>query len=280
MPGPDTDTVTIRSDALAVTIADAGAETQAIRDAQGRDWLWQGDPAWWAGRAPILFPVVGETPGGHVTIDGTAHPMGRHGFARCSRFARETPAPDGTRVTHVLTDSAKTRAQYPFGFHLAVTHALDGATLHVDAQVTNPGAAPLPFSLGFHPAFAWPLPGAAGRAHVLELENGADPLVLRLDGDGLLDPALFDADALIVPQGAGDALRYGPAGGPQLAFRARNTGHLGLWQKPGAPFLCIEPWAGMAAQAGAGPALEDRPGLRWLAPGATETFGWSVTVPV
>lgn len=83
---------------------------------------------------------------------------------------------------------------------------------------------------------------------------------------------------MIFPEGAGTALRYGAESGPRLSFEFEGLPHLALWQKPGAPFLCIEPWHGMAAEEEAGTEIADRPGSLVLAPGRTARFRWSVTI--
>lgn len=285
--------VTLESPDLAVAVSDLGAETQRIVMADGRDLLWNGDAAFWTGRAPILFPIVGRAPGDRIAVNGREAEMRQHGFARRSRFALE--AASATRCRHVLTDSAESRAVYPFAFRLAVTHALEGPTLSVTAEVSNAGGETMPFGLGFHPAFCWPLPGAEGAPHAITLENGAEPARATLE-DGLLlpgrlpspfragrlvlEPGLFEQDALIFPDGAGTALRYAAesAEAPALEFRFENTPNLGIWTKPGAPFVCIEPWHGMSAEKGAGPEIAARPGSIDLAPGATARFGYSVSV--
>ncbi|TMV84626.1 aldose 1-epimerase family protein, partial [Thioclava sp. BHET1] len=269
-----------------------GAELQRLTLADGRELLWNGDPAWWRGRAPILFPIVGKAPGGKVAVRGQEAEMGQHGFARRSLFDLEGVEDSACRF--VLRDSAATRASYPCAFRLAVSYQLAGARLSVSAEVENAGEAEMPFSLGFHPAFRWPLPGAEGKAHVLQLANRAEPQLARLS-DGLMtaarlpspftagrlrvEPEMFEADAMIFPEGAGDRLSFGPeSGGPVLDFSFENTPNLGIWTKPGAPYLCIEPWHGMAAMAGVGPAIAARPYAMVLRPGGAARFGWSVAL--
>ncbi|THD76953.1 aldose 1-epimerase family protein [Thalassobius vesicularis] len=280
----------IANDHLSVTVSDLGAEMQSLRDAQGRDYLWNGDPAFWSGRSPILFPIVGRAPGDRITVAGHDAPMAQHGFARRSRFALVSADP--TACTHVLTPGDAIRAVYPPAFRLELTHRLDGATLRVTATVTNPGIAPLPFGLGFHPAFRWPLPGAEGQPHHVTLDGGANPEMARLTG-GLLPPerhpspfaegrltleqSLFEADAMLFPGSAIPGLTYGPDTGPRLRFGFDNLPDLALWTKPGAPFVCIEPWHGTAARTTDGPAIEDRPGTILLPPGDSLSFRWSVT---
>ena len=282
--------VRIASDALSATIAPMGAELQTLTTGDGAELLWNGDAAWWTGRSPVLFPIVGRAPEDRIAIGDFTAPMAQHGFARRTEF--ELADTTATSCRHILRDSEATRAVYPFAFELAQDHALDGATLSVTTKVTNTGTDPMPFGLGFHPAFAWPLPGAAGQPHAITLDNSAEPVLARIE-DGLLpDSRLpspftngrmtlshdqFKADAMIFPEGAGKGLRYGPDSGPALQFTFKNLPNLALWQKPGAPFLCVEPWHGMTARKDAGHQITDRPGTLTLAPGTAARFSWSVT---
>jgi galactose mutarotase-like enzyme len=281
---------TISSDQLTVTVSDLGAEPQSIL-ANGHEILWHGDAEWWTGRAPVLFPIVGRSVEGQVAVDGQGGEMGQHGFARRSQFERVSQTE--TEVVHRLISSDATRAAYPSDFELELTHRVEGPTLSVTAIVTNTSDTDMPFGLGFHPAFLWPLPGAEGQPHQITLDNGASPEVALLDGgyltearepsvftDGVLDLShdLFDRDALIFPEGAGSGLRYHAPGAPVLDFKFENLPNLGIWQKPGAPFLCIEPWHGMAALKGAGPEIAERPYSQTLPAGQTARFAWSVTL--
>ncbi|MDI7773973.1 aldose 1-epimerase family protein [Asticcacaulis sp. EMRT-3] len=282
---------------LTLDIAALGAEMQSLTSADGRSWLWDGDPAWWSGRAPILFPMVGKAPDDKISLDGQTYAMGQHGFARRSLFGLATA--EAAMCRFELMDSDATRASYPFAFRLAITYALKGRTLIVTAEVENRDARPMPFGFGFHPAFLWPLPGADGCAHTIQLDNGAEPALVRLK-DGLidphklpspfdagrltLDPAQFAADAMIFLQGAGTGLTYSAQGGaaqggPALKFTFENLPNLALWQKPGAPYICIEPWHGTAAEWGGSNDLAQRPYSLILAPGGTARFALTVEVP-
>lgn len=284
---------TISSPDLTITLSDLGAELQRITTAAGAELLWHGDAAFWGGRAPILFPIVGRGPDDRIAVSGREAAMRQHGFARHSTFQLEEATPD--RCTYVLNDNTDSRAVYPFAFRLTLTYRVSGPTLSVMAEVTNASETPMPFGLGFHPAFAWPLPGAGRAEHQITLANGAAPELARLvdgyltperiaspfsGGTLALHPDLFEADAMIFPAGAGDALTYGAAGSkaPVLHFTFHNTPNLGIWTKPGAPFVCIEPWHGMAARAGDGPEIADRPQTTLLTPGDTARFGYSLRV--
>lgn len=282
----------IENQFLAIEVSALGAEMQSISSKDGRSWLWNGDAAFWTGRSPVLFPIVGKAPDDTVLIDGKPHPMAQHGFARRREFALETTS--ATACRYVLEASDETRAVYPFGFRLTVEHRVEGHTLTVASEVENRGNDVMPFGFGYHPAFSWPLPGGAGKAHTVALTNGGEPQRQPLDkgllsthrkpspfekGRLLLEHDLFENDALVFPEGAGDSLVYAAEGGPSLSFQFENLPNLALWTKPGAPFLCIEPWHGTAAEHGASSELRDRPYTSMLGSGEKKRFAFSVTFP-
>jgi galactose mutarotase-like enzyme len=281
----------IKSDALRLEISARGAEIQALSTSDGTEWMWNGDAHWWTGRSPILFPIVGKAPDDKIVIEGKTFDMVQHGFARRSMFSLADETASTCRYELAASDA--TRSQFPFEFLLSVTYALDGTKLSVSAEVQNRDTRPMPFGFGFHPAFLWPLPGAAGRPHMITLDNGAEPPLVRL-AQGLVDPhplpspflsgqlvvdqALFRADAMIFPEGAGQGLTYGATDGPRLTFAFDNLPNLALWQKPGAPFICIEPWHGTAAELGGTDDLMDRPYTTTLQPTEKARFGLTVDV--
>ena len=282
----------IANEFLSVEVSSLGAEMQSATTKDGADWLWNGDTAFWTGRSPVLFPIVGKAPDDTLLIDGKPYPMAQHGFARRREFAL-----DGTTATacrYVLEACEETRAIYPFEFRLAVEHSLEGPNLTVAAEVENRGAEAMPFGCGFHPAFRWPLPGAQAKPHMVTLDNAGEPKRQPLqngllsqdrvpspfeDGKLVLAHDLFENDALVFPEGAGDRLTYAAQDGPGLGFRFENLPNLALWTKPGAPFLCIEPWHGTAALYDGSRELKDRPFTTVLGPGASKRFAFTVTFP-
>lgn len=285
------DWLSISSGQLTARVNPLGAELSSLTDANGRELMTDADPRFWTGRAPILFPIVGRLNGDVLRVDGVAYPMKQHGFARRLPFAVVTH--DAHRLVFALTDSAETRAAYPFAFGLEIAFTLEGATLGIDATVSNPGTVPLPASLGFHPAFAWPLPyGAARTAHRVEFEREEAGTITRLDhslvageraspldGRSLpLTDAQFADDALIWAPVRSQAVTYGAPGGPRLRVAFPDTPMLGIWTKPGAAFLCIEPWHGLADPQGFTGEFRDKPGVFAVPPDAAKRIAMSVTV--
>lgn len=286
--------ISITSDALTARINPHGAELWSLADAEGREYMTDGDPAFWTGHAPLLFPIVGALNAGRYRLGDATYELPRHGFARTRAF--DVAEQREGFIRFHLADDAATRAVYPFAFALDMIFRLDGWTLRMEARVTNTGAQALPFSFGYHPAFAWPLPGGAAKeAHrITFVEPEPGPLRLLDSETGLVladqrstpvsgreiapDAALFEADALIWDELASRHLTWGAPGGAHLDIAFPDTSMLGIWQKPGANYLCIEPWQGHADPAGYAGDFHDKPGIVILPPGRTERFRMDVTV--
>lgn len=283
-----TETVSISGPGLVARIDALGAELVRLQDAAGRDLLWDGDPAFWTGRSPLLFPMVGRARDDRITVAGRTYGMGQHGFARTSVFTLLRS--DAASCTWRLEASDATRRRYPFAFRLDVTYRIEGATLHMEAEVANTDTAVLPASFGFHPALRWPLPYGKPRAtHDIVFEK-EEPAPIRRPVDGLLSAAgfptpvherrlplsddLFEAGALIFDTLASRSLVYGEA----IRVDFPRMPHLGIWTKPGAGYVCIEPWQGYASPEGFDGDFADKPGMVGVAPGATETFAMGIEV--
>lgn len=287
-----TEPTRLRNSNLEAQVSPLGAELVALRDASGRDFLWNGDPAYWKGRAPLLFPIVGKVPDDRLLIGGKSYPMRQHGLARIATFA--LVARDATSCVFRLDATDASRAIYPFDFRLDVRYALDGPTLTIEATIGNRGEGPMPFSFGFHPALRWPLPGCGSKArHEIVFAAAEDAPVRRLSGGLLRDAAaaspvagrrlalseaLFDDDVLIFDELRSRVLDYRAPDGPCVTVRFPAMPHLGLWSKSGAGFLCIEPWQGYAAPADFRGELAAKPGTVVLETGERRAFAMSFEI--
>lgn len=286
------DWIEIGSSALRASINPFGAELSSLRDAQGREYMTDADPAFWTGRAPILFPIVGRLNDDVLWLDGNSYRLEKHGFARRSMFDPVDVTDTGALFR--MTDNVTTREGFPFAFLLEIGFAIEGATLTMTAKIGNDGDMPMPFSFGWHPAFAWPLPGGAAKTeHAITFESDEPGPLRGLNEAGLiaedratpvvgnrlaLRDKLFDRDALIWNPIRSQCLSYGSAGGPQLDIAFPDTPRLGIWTKPGASFLCIEPWHGIADPVGYQGDFRDKPGVITLAPGAQHHAEMQVTI--
>ena len=267
----------LENEHLAVTIAPHGGELQSLIHRE-REYLWQGDARYWGRRAPVLFPIVGKLKDGRYHYHGHEYTLPQHGFARDQDF--HLIEHDEHSLTYRLEDSGESGEHYPFAFILDLSYTLRGDTLRVGWHVHNPGEQELLFSIGGHPAFNLPLAdGDQFSDHIITLDS---PGIAQLGWqDGLLDPAPRAADtafALNYEQFANDALIYHTPGATRITLRGKTPApvltvsyselpYLGLWTPAGkeAPFLCIEPWAGVMDSATHDGDLETKLGIQRLA---------------
>ncbi len=280
---------TIENDRLSASIQSRGAELSSLWDNKShRQLIWQGNPDVWAGHSPILFPVVGKVKNDRYSLNHASYPMSKHGFAMDLAFSPSEQ--DAASLTLSATDTKETRACYPFAFWLDVAFTLEKNRLQILHTVYNPSETEtLPFSIGAHPGFRC-LPGDE-----LVFERDEKPEAYRLGPDMLLDPTpvplplkggnvltitdtLFEKDALILQnpnshrvtlnsQKHGDVLRVHWFGAPVL----------GLWAKPGAHYVCVEPWYGIDDHADVPEELTQKPRIILLPPGQSFHFPISIT---
>ncbi len=276
--------ITLARGGQRATVSPTGAELKAW-SVDGHELLWPGDAAWWSGSAPVLFPIVGWARDGMIRIDGVSRPMGVHGFAAASRFRQV--AGDGAACTLELSADAGTSALYPFAFRLTVTHALTDTGLDTAVTVTNEGDRPMPYALGLHPGFCWPLSGDRRDGHAVVFAEPEEPSVpviapgglfsddrrsVPLDGRRLvLTDAVFAAEALCFLDARSTSWSLEAPDEARLTMALDGFPHLALWSKPGAPFVCLEAWTGHGDPVGFSGELRDKPSMRLLAPGAGAT---------
>jgi galactose mutarotase-like enzyme len=280
---------TIQSTHLALDVSLSGAEMTSLRSLQdGTEYLWQADPSIWARHAPVLFPIVGRLKNDQYRYQGETYSLGQHGFARDKEFLLAEQSEHA--LIFELRDDADTRQRYPFSFRFRIGYDLQGDRLRTSYQVSNPGPGTLPFSVGAHPAFRCPLlPDEALTDYEIRFEQPETAAIHLLEGGLLaqeepflenqdrfdLTPHTFDRDALVFTtlQSAWVQLVSKKSGrGVELSLK--GFPFLGIWAKPGgAPFVCLEPWQGIADDAQASGELLEKPGIRLLAPGA-DYSGW------
>ncbi len=201
----------------------------------------------------------------------------------------------GSAAEFRLAASPETLEVYPFHFALTLRFELAAETLGVTAEIRNEGERPMPASFGYHPALRWPLPFGQARAdHFIEFECEEPAPVRRLDSSGLLTSqahpspisnrrlaladSLFRDDALIFDALRSRSVIYGGPGGPRLRVGFPDAPYLGVWTKPGANFICIEPWHGIADPEGFAGDFTSKPGVFEVAAGAAQAIRMSLTL--
>ncbi len=287
---------TIQNSQLCVTIDSLGAQLMSITAADGTEYLWGGDEAYWRNRAPNLFPYVGRLTEGRCTYGGKSYEMTRHGFANRTQFSALESGAD--HITLHMEDSGETRAVYPFAFAFDLVYALSGSTLSVTYRVTNRDGKEMYFGLGAHPGFRVPLePGKAFTDYRLTFAQPCQPWQVLMSDDYLINGQeapypleggrsmplrhdLFDHDAIIlknmdrtVTLSAGEGSRGVTVSYPRMRY-------LGVWHKPesDAPYVCLEPWLSLPSRHGVVEDLSQQNDLMALCPGETYENRWTVTI--
>ena len=257
---------TIQNDYLTVAVAEHGAELRSIRDAQGTEFLWQGDPKYWGDQSPMLFPFVGRLTNNSYKYMGKVYPMSIHGFAASSDFSVAEKADDC--IVLELKDSSETLAQYPFTFTLQITYALTENALQVTYRVENRDGKTMPFGIGGHPGFNVPLdagemfedyelqfscpcqPDRVGFSRAVYLNGHDEAYPLREDRFIDLKHDLFIEDAVILKNMAREVTLRSKRSGKGVTVSYPDMPYLGIWHWPqtDAPYVCIEPWSSLPSR--------------------------------
>ena len=278
--------ITIHNEALTATFSTLGAELQSLRDAQGVVRLWQGDPAWWAGRAPILFPFPGALKDDCYYLNGQKYAMPKHGFARKLEWQLENQTDDA--ATFLMTQKHE---GFPFEYELRAIYQLRGNALEITYRVSNLDSQAFVFSVGAHEGYATP-EGIEQYELVFDQEErlaaypvigsliGPEPEVLFESVRALrLKPEYFAKEALVFRdlKSRGVTLRS-RLHGREIRVDYPDFGVLLLWTIPGAGLLCIEPWCSAPDLVDSDQNILHKPGCTCLEPGQIAEKKHAITV--
>ncbi len=240
----------------------------------------------------MLFPIVGRLRDDTLVHEGKQYRLTQHGFARDRRFTWLERSE--TRCRLALKDDEATHRAYPFAFRFEVDYRVDDPAIEISFQITNTGPVELPASWGAHPAFRWPLrDGVPKTAHTLTFEademgplRGVSGGLLTSKGrlspicgrDLALTPSLFADDALIMEHPASRWVRFAAPGAGSITVSWTGFSQLGLWARPDADFLCIEPWQGMASPADFSGEFATKPWLMHILPGQSACSNYRIEI--
>ncbi len=299
--GSDGALYTIRNEQLCVAVRTLGGSLCSVKDQEGTEYLWQGDPAYWKDQAPNLFPYIARMTEGRYTLDGREYHMDIHGFVKDSEL---TAAECGeSRLLLRLTDNEKTLAQYPYHFTYEIEYRLEGNSLEVVYRVVNEDEKTMYFGIGGHPGFHVPLEdglrfedyellfaGTKGESSEGETRRvlfspacfvtGTEPYAL---GEGCVLPLrhdLFDDDAIILTGVPGQVCLQAKKGHKAVRVTYPQMRYLGIWHRPhsDAPYVCIEPWSSLPSRDGIVEDLASQPGLIALGAGETYENCWEIEI--
>jgi galactose mutarotase-like enzyme len=282
--------IKLQNGKLSVEINEKGAELQSVR-LDDLEYLWQAEAAHWAKHAPVLFPIIGELKNGAYIFNDKEYKLSRHGFARDRMFEGEQLSPDAAIFT--LRSDATTLDVYPFPFIFQVEYVITGEMLSCTYHVKNTGDGIMYFSAGGHPAFNVPLnKNLHYTDYSLEFNHeefleryllhkgltGKETEKIPLQNRTLsLEPSLFYTDAIVLKHIKSNQIKLFSGKDPHgLKFKFDGFPYFGIWAVVDAPFVCLEPWCGIADNIYHDQQLVHKEGINILSSGEKWQRTWSV----
>jgi len=287
----------LKNDLLQINIKTRGAELCNITSAKHKtEFIWQANPEIWGSHAPNLFPIVGALKNGSYTYNNKSYKIPKHGFVRHNDSFTIKNHTD-SNITFSLTSNEELYKIYPFLFEFDITYTLSKNSLTITHNVKNLDEKPLYFSLGGHPAFNCPLlrgeiysdyflefeDNEKSESYILNLESGlvtnqTKPVIS--EGNKInLRPDLFNNDALIFKdlKSRNVSLKH-KTNGNIVTVKYEDFPFLGLWAKPNAPYVCIEPWLGVADNETTNQKIETKEGILKLEVDSTFNASYSIEI--
>ena len=282
--------VIIKNDYLAVKVFLLGAEVRSVKNiTNDHEYMWEGNPDVWAGVSPVLFPVVGRTVNGYISFENKNYPLGNHGFARQSVFKISSQKTDS--ITLRINTFELDKNIFPFNLDFAVTYALENNKLVTTYEVVNQDDQLAYFSVGAHPAFKCPFDSRHNlEDYQIEFEGNQELNLHSLDKNGLfaetskvnvetiqINRNSFDNDALIYSNFTASTVKLSEKESNRyIKVDFDGFQWLGIWSKPGASYICLEPWSGHADNSGFNQDIQYKSGIEKINSGARWERSYSI----
>lgn len=253
----------LENDVLRVEIDSFGSELKSVQSKEtGLEYMWQGDPKFWARTSPVLFPFVGSLKNKEYIHEGKHYPMGQHGFARDMEHTLVSKT--DSEIWFELLSNEETIAKYPFAFKLMIGYQLEANKVKVLWKVENPAEKTMYFSIGAHPAFNCPIHGEEKKAgyslyfgdvdeihhHGNVVSTGMalrEDIVLPLtDHKAVITEEFFDRCTYMIEDRQCGRVGIVDPSGRRFVTVEFDMPLFAVWspEKKQAPFICIEPWCG------------------------------------
>lgn len=279
---------TLSNNSVSISVKKYGAELSSFKSENtGIEYLWQGNPDVWYGQSPILFPIVGTLLDNKYKVDGKEYELFRHGIARKRDF--ELKEQTENHITLTQSWNSDTLNAYPFKYVLDVEFKLDGKKLTVTHTVKNADDKTMYFSIGGHPGFnckigdklcfAEPETLVCEKIDTDSILDGKHYPTLTNETDIVITKDIFDGDALILSGMKSDTVYLKSDFRPQqIKFNFGKAPALGIWAKPGAEYVCIEPWYGINDSREVKNDFSEKRLIQKLEPNKEFNFVWSVEI--
>ncbi len=289
--------ITLENDHLRVLLSPVGGTLQSIYGKKTDiEYLWQGDKAYWGGRAPNLFPFVGRLYEKKYTVHGKEYEMGIHGFVNRRELTVETQ--EAEKCVFLLRDSEETLVLYPYHFEYRLHYTLDENRLLIACSVKNLSEETMYFGMGGHPGFNVPLvKGLAFEDYSISFSEACVPQVVRFSPGVLttgqrdrypladhvrlpLRHDLFTEDAVVLANAPRCVTLSTPRDPHGVRVSYPGMPYVGFWHKPNtdAPYVCVEPWSVLPGREGVVEELTEMADMTTLSSGDIYENKWFIEV--
>ncbi len=276
----------IENEYLKIGVKEYGCELTSVYGKKEEiEYLWQGDEKFWTGQSPILFPIVGRLIDDKYTLNGKEYEMPKHGFARKMNWSFS--GKKGNSISFTLMQTEDTLKLYPYNFTVTVTFTIEKNKLSVSHHIDNNNSSTMYFSLGAHPAFNCSIGDVLSFDENETLETEKIDLVRSLripetypvlnnEKDIIITEDIFNEDALILHSIKSENITLkSRLHSRTVKFNLGGAPYLGIWSKPGAPYVCIEPWCGVNDSAEKKDDFSKKDGINALKPEESFIFTWT-----
>lgn len=279
---------TIENEYFTLAVKELGAELTSLKSKKtGIEYIWYGNPDIWYGQSPILFPVIGRLLDDKYRLNGKEYSMEKHGIVRKKPFKLVEKTED--TLTFLQSDDETSLEIYPYHFDLYVTFKLNDDGVEVSHKVINKNDTVMYYSLGAHPGFNCKIGDYFEfdnpQASVMNEQIDLDSLLLDEQVELLknekritIEKNTFDKDALILSGYTDNVISLKSDDHNRVIRFYFDSPILGIWAKPNAPYVCIEPWWGINDNHVKKADLSEKRGIMSLNPNEDRTFTWRAEI--
>ncbi len=278
---------TAENENFTLAVKEMGAELNSLKSKNtGIEYIWCGNEEIWYGQSPVLFPIIGRLLEDKYLVDGVEYSMPKHGIVRKKPF--NLVENNGDSLTFIQEYDEDSLKSYPYRFKLTVKFSLTENGLKVTHSVQNLDNKLMYFSFGAHPGFNCKI------GDYIEFSDDNELLTERIDNESILidekfpvfmdenkieiTDSLFNEDALILSEFNSKTLYIKSETHDRVIKFDFDSPFLGIWAKPGAPYVCLEPWWGVNDSYDKKADISEKRGIMSIKPEQTMDFSWEVQI--
>ena len=270
-----------------LAVKEMGAELNSFKSKKtGFEFIWGGNTDIWYGQSPILFPIIGRLLDDKYRLNGKEYTMPKHGIVRKKPF--KLIEKTDSSLKFIQSDDEESLQSYPYHFDLIVEFKITDNGLRVTHTVVNKNDCTMYYSFGAHPAFNCEIGDYlefSENEHLLTEQIDHESILIEekfpvdLDGKKLvITENLFDDDALILSDYKSKAISLKSNNHSRVVKFNFDSPLLGIWAKPGAPYVCIEPWWGVNDNYDKKDDFSQKRGIMSLEAKEEKSFNWNIEI--